>query len=1047
MPYDVRWQCGAGDVCAYVVSSTSRRDSNHLHSERTASTMSDKPSAPKNPLKEIVQPFIDLIHAPRALWGINLAYVLEGMVYFGMLGYLAIYCSDYLFQAVDGADEAAHQMVMVLTAGITIAMFFLGVVADKRGVRFALIAAFCLMLLGRGIWAGAPTIFGLDPKRPQVVVGDLVDLHIKELGTIKGNKAITSAEIVSLSKDDKDAVERFKFDLSAGEGVPLTAELESRVVSISDAEVLEGEGQEWTIRYGQSGQTAKLLIRGAEVVHLKPGARISLDQAYIGQHKEEKGEDTEQVLREGTRLSLTDVEVVENKEGEYELRVQWPGDVLGVDVSSSSETDAEYFVHSHWVSDIRAVDTFSTDIAVGLGLPLLENLPAGAVRLGEATLVDGAGSEWTIRYGDGSRLVRVVFEGSRIGLVDADWLPDLSAWGGLKLGESYPRFDRPSFDSDKQDGQESDASKKMEANETVDLTRGQVCLSEGVLIGREGDRWKIEYGADKLVVLLDIRSSDPVTLDVGARIGLARASIERLNDKFFLKAYWPSDFNAIDTYGCDESPYQNVVTADERNIRVLSSELIKGNAPDGPPFSIGELRQMEDGPVDRYLLGMRVTYVRSGGYFVQGTEEGPAIFVFVSPFWSNLQWITLLGMFLVVVGYGMYQPAAYAGVRKFTTPKTAAMGFAMLYALMNLGGWLPSFAFLLRDDDYVGLGIRGMFWIYTGFTLLALVVTVLILNRKTVEDADTKAKEETGRIKADEAKQKESIPEEGESQETLVADSTNPADSPKDQNDGIRPHIVLLWLAAAGLFLFKSESPWYHSWEDTLWRWVIAGLILISPVFILSIPRTRNWLRKHPLQDAKFSYFIFALIPVQTLFTYNWLVLPAYINRAFEGWIGEYFEIAANANPILIFIAVPLIAAATQKRKVYNMMIVGTLIMAAPAFLLVVGPFWWTLAGYIFIMTVGEAMWQPRFLQYAAEIAPEGRTGEYMGVAQLPWFLTKVLVPLLYSGAMMDKFCPAEGPQNTEVMWFIFACIAMVSPILLLLAYNWIGRDFKTAAD
>ena len=28
----------------------------------------------KNPLKEIVQPFIDLVHAPRALWGINLSY-------------------------------------------------------------------------------------------------------------------------------------------------------------------------------------------------------------------------------------------------------------------------------------------------------------------------------------------------------------------------------------------------------------------------------------------------------------------------------------------------------------------------------------------------------------------------------------------------------------------------------------------------------------------------------------------------------------------------------------------------------------------------------------------------------------------------------------------------------------------------------------------------------------------------------------------------------------------------------------------------------------
>jgi len=98
------------------------------------------------------------------------------------------------------------------------------------------------------------------------------------------------------------------------------------------------------------------------------------------------------------------------------------------------------------------------------------------------------------------------------------------------------------------------------------------------------------------------------------------------------------------------------------------------------------------------------------------------------------------------------------------------------------------------------------------------------------------------------------------------------------------------------------------------------------------------------------------------------------------------------------------------------------------------------------LMTVGEAMWSPRFLQYAAEIAPEGRTGEYMGVAQLPWFLTKVLVPLLYSGWMMDRYCPAQGQLNTQPMWLIFGIIAMGSCVLLVLAKGWIGKDFKTKA-
>ncbi len=156
-----------------------------------------------------------------------------------------------------------------------------------------------------------------------------------------------------------------------------------------------------------------------------------------------------------------------------------------------------------------------------------------------------------------------------------------------------------------------------------------------------------------------------------------------------------------------------------------------------------------------------------------------------------------------------------------------------------------------------------------------------------------------------------------------------------------------------------------------------------------------------------------------------------YVERAYRNtWIGDHFEAATNFNPLLIFILVPIVAALTQKRKVYTMMIAGTAVMAAPTFLLAIGPTFWTLLGYLVLMTVGEAMWQPRFLQYAAEIAPEGRTGAYMGVAQFPWFLTKV-VTSLYSGWFLTRYCPAEGPTNTETMWLIYGLIAMLSALML----------------
>lgn len=360
------------------------------------------------------------------------------------------------------------------------------------------------------------------------------------------------------------------------------------------------------------------------------------------------------------------------------------------------------------------------------------------------------------------------------------------------------------------------------------------------------------------------------------------------------------------------------------------------------------------------------------------------------------------------------------------------MAYAMLYALMNLGGWFPSFAFLLRDR--ARLGITGTFWFYVAITVVALVSTVVLLTGRTVAKAIEQAKADTAR-------------EHGEAEKA----GEKPTEAAVGMSGRYPP--VQMWLLVLGVavaFYLKIPATALAGLPPAFTlNFALALLLIVLWAVLAVVPATGRFLARHPLADLKFFFFIFALIPVQTLFTYNWLVLPEYINRAYTGWVGRYFEIASNFNPILIFILTPIIAALTLKRKVYNMMIWGTFVMAAPAFLLAIGPTWWTLYLYLIIMTVGEAMWSPRFLQYAAEIAPEGRTGEYMGVAQLPWFLTKVLVPLIYSGYMMDHYCPA--PQtgravHTEPMWLIFGVIAMGSFVLLVLAKNWIGKDFKTKA-
>jgi POT family proton-dependent oligopeptide transporter len=204
-----------------------------------------------------------------------------------------------------------------------------------------------------------------------------------------------------------------------------------------------------------------------------------------------------------------------------------------------------------------------------------------------------------------------------------------------------------------------------------------------------------------------------------------------------------------------------------------------------------------------------------------------------------------------------------------------------------------------------------------------------------------------------------------------------------------------------------------------------------------------SWFRSSPLSNGRFMFFIFMLLPVQTLFAYQWLVMPEYVTRAFSETVADNMETIINvSNPLIIVLGVPVITALTRRVPVYRMMIIGTLVSAVPTFLFVLGPNFGFLMIYIVLFSVGEALWQPRFMQYAAELAPEGKTGAYIAYANIPWFMIKFMAGW-YTGWMMERYCPAVGPKDTATMWLVYALVAMVSPIGLLVAKSWVEKGIR----
>ncbi|MCL4176326.1 MAG: MFS transporter [Verrucomicrobia bacterium] len=350
--------------------------------------------------------------------------------------------------------------------------------------------------------------------------------------------------------------------------------------------------------------------------------------------------------------------------------------------------------------------------------------------------------------------------------------------------------------------------------------------------------------------------------------------------------------------------------------------------------------------------------------------------------------VAIIGSLVIVAsGSGILQPVCYSGVKQYTDSRTSSMGYGLIYAIMNLG--------------IVGVGALSS-WI-----------------RPAVQ-----------RIK-----------------DGTVDASTSP-----------------LMESLAGLTGTGVQAV----------NWVCTGITAFTLGWFLLLmnrrveadklrpdraeemrkadqtplgARLRRYFAEGPFTNPRFIFFIFMLLPVRTLFAHQWLTMPQYILRAYPEGIADRMEWLVNwINPLIIFIGVPLATALTRHINVYRMMVIGSFVSATPTFLLCFGPNLSLLITYFVIFSIGEALWSARFLEYASELAPEGRVAQYMGLANVPWLLAKGTTGL-YSGMMLASYVPANTPQpelQTGTLWFIYGCIAMLSPIGLWLARRWVMAGLHT---
>lgn len=356
---------------------------------------------------------------------------------------------------------------------------------------------------------------------------------------------------------------------------------------------------------------------------------------------------------------------------------------------------------------------------------------------------------------------------------------------------------------------------------------------------------------------------------------------------------------------------------------------------------------------------------------------------------ASVTLLVVLALIVTALGEAILQPVVYSGVKQFTDAKSSAMGYAMIYAWMNLGivgigalsAWIRPAVQAVQDKkpeaaeasgfirwlaELTGSGIQAVNWTCTAITALTLLGVMLLFREK-------------------------------------------------DSAARLRPDLA-------------AEAPDARPVAEKL----------------------RSYFAEGPFSNARFMFFIFMLLPVRTLFAHQWLTMPQYILRAYDQTVSDKMEWLVNwINPAIIFVFVPLTAALTRRVHVYTVMIIGSLVSALPTFLLCSGPNLTLLITYFVIFSLGEALWTSRFLEYASELAPPGRISQYMGLANVPWLLAKGTTGF-YSGYLLATYCPDKTPVaqlQTGTLFFIYGCIAMLSPIGLLLARKWVMAGFQSGSE
>jgi dipeptide/tripeptide permease len=391
-----------------------------------------------------------------------------------------------------------------------------------------------------------------------------------------------------------------------------------------------------------------------------------------------------------------------------------------------------------------------------------------------------------------------------------------------------------------------------------------------------------------------------------------------------------------------------------------------------------------------------------------------------------------LAFMLVAVGAAMFKPVIIGTVSKSTNDKTSSMGFGIFYMMVNIGGFVgPVVAGLVRAISWEYVFIASSGWI-----AINLIIVSIFYKEPPTKGGGTDAR----------------------SLKKVLQDMVEVLGNGR------------FFLFVFGLLILlvlgsKYTSDGSFTWVDIILISIIWTIINFAYDFLIrksSNAGEKSWyLTPMKLGDWRFGLFLLLMSGFWTSFNQIFYTLPLYIRdftdttdlmnaiggvmsfiglsssvdavknlMVIPGQVNPEYIININAGAIIFFqVGVSYLV---TRLKPFTTIFWGVVITVVSFSILIFGTLGWIVVAGIVVFSFGEMMASPKSKEYTGKIAPPNKVALYMG-----YFYWCVALGNLFGGILSGQLYAAfsRDMQRPDIMWLIFAVIALISAMLIL-AYD-----------